>query len=490
MPEPKLIPFGFCGPTYVAASPVLNAERTINMFPEPGIQTSKSPMSLIGRPGLSNFMTLPQSPARALWAGNARMFAVGGTHFYELNPNGTVNTDYGVMAGSTGKGPCQIVANGTQLLVMDQSSRSIYNANPAGPVMTKVFDGIALEYLDGFYVAVAVGASLAGANPNQVNVSAFGDGTSWNALDFIIRTGSSDLVTQLAVLSGQLWIFGEKSIEVWYNAGNPLFPFARISGSTLALGLLAPYSVAKFYNTVMWLGADDRGFPQVYMSQGLNPLRVSTFAIERLISTYDPNTLIHCWAYGYQEAGHTFYVLNLCGDANFLPAACVVYDLTTGMWHERDYLGNWPMCLASSASFAVTSAVPQPNIVGDGRTGALSFQSTIIPNDNGNNIRYFRACPHVSDTNRIIAYPYFELDADLGAHDSILDYSNDGGRSFLGVNRSLLQATNQGFPTTSAWHRYWARQLGRSRDRVFSWTFTSNEQLVRIANGYLDVRED
>src|SRR5581483_10931779 len=144
--------FPFCGPTYLAASPVIDAQRSINLYPEPGYVSSKTKMALIGRPGLKSpaFMTLPTSPARGLWAGNNRLFATGGTHFYEVSSVGGVTTDYGAMAGSSGKGPMQVIANGTQLLAMDSSSQQIYNADAGGPSMTPVFNGPALEYLDDF----------------------------------------------------------------------------------------------------------------------------------------------------------------------------------------------------------------------------------------------------------------------------------------------------------------------------------------------------
>jgi hypothetical protein len=63
--------FPFCGPTYLAISPVLDAERSINLYlyPEraPNGANPKSLIALIGTPGLSApVITLPGGPARAL----------------------------------------------------------------------------------------------------------------------------------------------------------------------------------------------------------------------------------------------------------------------------------------------------------------------------------------------------------------------------------------------------------------------------------------
>ena len=476
---PVVPDWGFCGPSYLAVSPVIDAQRSQNLFPEPGYRDSKSGTALIGRPGLSAapFSTI-NYPARALWAGDNRLFAVGGTHLYEMNTGGSVKTDYGAMSGSAGSGYCSIIANGTQFLVYDSSAAEIFAAS-AGGAMVPEFAGTALEYLDGYYLAIATGASLGGANPNQVNCSNYLDGTTWQALNYIIRTGLSDLTTQLATLNGQLWIFGQKGIEVWYNAGNPGFPFARIAGATINLGLMAPGSVVKFSNTIMWLGADDRGYSQVYMAQGTSPVRVSTAAMEALINLDSAGYLPLTQAFGYQEAGHAFYVLNLCGTGN-VPVSTYVYDLTCNLWHERVYGGAYPICFASVPGFNSNG----PNFVGDGKSGAIYFQGIGYPSDGGATISYTRTSPHVSDHNRWTKYNALEIDADIGTAGITLSYSNDGGRSFktlLRPDATLYGSNDRG----GAFERFKWWQLGRSRDRVFRTQINTSSNLVRIVNAYL-----
>ena len=162
---------GFGGPTYLAVSPVMDAERAINLYPEPGGAHSKSPMMLVGRPGLLSpaFSTLSVGPVRGLFAGDERMFAVSNSHFYEVANSGAVLTDYGVMDAGSTLSPVQIVANGTQILVMDYGANVIYNANTVGPTMDPVFAGRALEYLDGFYIAIDA------TDATKVNVSGYLD---------------------------------------------------------------------------------------------------------------------------------------------------------------------------------------------------------------------------------------------------------------------------------------------------------------------------
>ena len=484
----------FCGPTYLSASPVLDAQRSINLYPEPQYKSSKTAMALIGRPGMSAARwSLPSSPVRSIWAGNNVLYAVGGASFYQLDNTGGIIYNFGVMAGSTGAGKCQISHNGTQLLVMDPTAGKIFYADPVSSTMIPVFNGVALEYLDGFYVAIATGASLAGSNPNQINVSGFLNGGSWDSSDVVLRTASSDLTTALAVLNGQLWIFGQSTIEIWYNAGNANFPFARVSGATINLGLLSPQTVVKFSNTIMWLAADANGYAQVFMANGLNPVRVSNAAIEGLLASLAGTGILRNahFAYGYQENGHTFYVLNIA-NVQGVTVITLVYDLTTGLWHERSYTQALPCSFASLPGFwQGLSVAHSANFVGDLFSGSIYFQSIYEPNDAGTAITYTRTAPHVSNQNRAINYTRFELDGDFGtgagAHACapVLDYSNDGGRTFLSINRDLQQSQDMSYPST--FKRYYATELGSSRDRVFKVSITDDTNLIRIANAYVDV---
>lgn len=476
---------GFAGPTYLTVSPVMDAERSINLYPEPGGPHSKSPAMLVGRPGLASWGTV-NSVVRGLWAGDTlgglgRLFAVGGTHVYEMSSAGAITTDFGAMGGSN-VGPVQIVANGDQLLVMNLSAGQIYNVDPTGPSVTAVFAGRALEYLDGFYIA------LDAAEERKLSVSAFLDGTTWNALDTVVKTGSPDRIVQLAVLNGQLWLFGQQTTEIWYNAGNPLFPFARVPGATLNFGCIAPWSVVKFFNTIMWLGCDQNGFMQVFMTQGTNPIRVSNFAIENQLTGITAATpagnvkdLQYCRAYAYEESGHTFYVLTVM-TSHSSPAATYVYDLTTGLWHERTYVGPWPLCFASvpQAAFSTAGA----SFVGDTLSGNIYIQSQGYPSDAGTAITYTRTFPTASDRQHQIKYPLLQLDADMGTATASLEWSNDGGKTFP-FSRAAISPSAETSQGNAG--RYMWRQLGMGRQRTFRIKTTSSTELVRYINAYMGV---
>jgi hypothetical protein len=500
---PRVTPAGFqfCGPSYLTASPVIDCQRSINLYPEPGISSSKTRMGLVGRPGLTLWSNGAMGgTCRALWTGNNRVFAVGGTHFYELKHDGTVITDYGAMAGISVAGPCQIIQNGgsTAFSLCVCAMNAIGGGGSiwtviAG-VMAAVFTGTFMEYLDGFQISIASGAALASAgNPNQINASAFGDVTTWDPLNYVIRTGASDLVKGLAVLNSLLYIFGARTTEVWYDAGSLGWPFARANGGQINLGCLSQYTIAKFYNSILWLGSDATGYAQVYMLQGMNPVKVSSPAIEYMISLQSSAALVSASAWGYQEAGHTFYVLNF-GDVVGTPTQQYVYDLTTGLWHERLYgiAGPWPNCLTSVTGSGLLSSFPNTCLVGDAYSANVYQQTIQYGSDAGVAINYIRTSPHVTDGNEWHKYTRFEvsmqcLNSNATPPQPTLDYSDDGGQSFGARTIPLLQAQNSARAVSASMRRFFAMQLGRSRDRVFKLSLSDSHNQIRIENAFIDV---
>jgi hypothetical protein len=294
-----------------------------------------------------------------------------------------------------------------------------------------------------------------------------------------------------------MWVFGLKNTEVWYNAGTQPFPLARIAGATLNIGLLAQNSVVKADNSIFWLGQDERGYGSVYRSNGLSAQRVSTWSMDFLINTVFPTNIAFARAFAYQEAGHLFYVLSMPGASGGATSGTIVYDITTGQWHERVYRDPsshqlsriLPDCVASLGFVLGGSAYGSgsPGIyVGDYASGNVYLQSIGYPSDNSAPILRARVAPHISDANRWIKYPMFTLDADIGSAVPVLTYSNDGGRTFAnGTGTYSLNPSNN--QTPGGFARYYQRQLGRSRDRVFQVTIIDGSNLIRLINAYIDV---
>jgi hypothetical protein len=147
------VEFGFVGPTYQSEAMGADAQECINLYPE-AIEsgTGRAKYVLLGTPGTILHCTLPQSPIRGMWGGDNRLFAVAGTHLYEIFANGTY-TDrsvpgFGGPYPASGVGPAggplalvpvgdpatyvDFASNGLQLLMT--SGGHVYCDSGNGPV--------------------------------------------------------------------------------------------------------------------------------------------------------------------------------------------------------------------------------------------------------------------------------------------------------------------------------------------------------------------
>jgi hypothetical protein len=319
---------GFVGGTATEWSLNVNAERTINFFPvlaRPG--TPKSPIVLYGTPGLRIFASGSSrgGPVRALFAQDGRVFAVIGGTFYEVTEAGALVPFGAVLVDEWPATICSNGVGGSQLFITSGGAGYIFDLQ--SEVFTQIttegfpLDVVMGDYCDGYFLVLTRGS-------HQFSISSLNNGLEWDALDTAQVSASSNNLVALVVDHREVWLFGTRSTEPWYNTGNADFPFGPIQGTFVEHGTLAPWSVQQLDNTLFWLGGDERGAGVVYRMQGYIPVRISTDAVDLALqrSTQLGRTL----AWTYQEAGHAFYVL-------YVPdlETTWVYDIAVGLWHER-----------------------------------------------------------------------------------------------------------------------------------------------------------
>ncbi len=310
------------GGAYTARSVNAADNRMVNLFPEVVPEGGKEPAFLQRCPGLRLVATVGQGPIRGMWKFGDFLYVASGGKLYRVDGN-FIATELGLINGS---GPVSMSDNGTQLFVACNPDAFIYNATTGAfaQITDPDFPGaVTVGYLDGYFV-------FNEPNSQRFWVTSLLDGLSVDPLDFASAEGNPDDIVSLMVDHREVWLFGNNTVEVWYNAGLADFPLARIEGAFMETGCLAPYSVAKLDNSVFWLGSDARGNGIVYRNQGYNAQRVSTHAIEWQIQQY--NVLNDAIGYSYQQDGHSFYVL-------VFPTAQAtwVFDVATGAWHERAF---------------------------------------------------------------------------------------------------------------------------------------------------------
>jgi hypothetical protein len=137
--------FGFVGPAYLFASPLVAAEQLINWRPiKAESPNARTQFALLPTSGLSLFATLKAGlpSVRGEWTGNGRAFCVAGTHLFELNALGGV-ADYGDNSVPNNNIeddglPATMVAGGTVGGVILGNAQAIKSATISSPTTAAI----------------------------------------------------------------------------------------------------------------------------------------------------------------------------------------------------------------------------------------------------------------------------------------------------------------------------------------------------------------
>lgn len=204
--------------------------------------------------------------------------------------------------------------------------REIYDIDESGSV----------QYEDDSYTVKTRTVRLNEADPNN--------GTSYIWLDryskphFTTASYSADRVTALVASGEFLFAFGTSSIQVYTQSlstdaqGFSSMVFSSSGRNYKDIGCNAVRSVVELNGNVVFLGSSARGERSVWYTNGGDPVRISTNAIERMMEKLD---ISEAYALGWMENGHVFYALTVPSlDRTF------VYDFSTSQWHNRSTYRN------------------------------------------------------------------------------------------------------------------------------------------------------
>jgi hypothetical protein len=138
-------------------------------------------------------------------------------------------------------------------------------------------------HMDGFAFVMREDGRLYHSDLNTVS--------SWAAASFITANSYADAGVGCARYRNLIVGFGDYSAEFFYNAGNAAGSvLSRIENATLRIGAVRNTlgrgtAIRSIGNTVYWLGVNaDTGSRAVYRLNGMQPEKVSTPAIDKLIA--------------------------------------------------------------------------------------------------------------------------------------------------------------------------------------------------------------
>lgn len=255
------------------------------------------------------------------WAEKDVVMLVGGGDIYQLTyiSNTPVVTkltatpllNQGAPVSMTVDGTNFYCCNGVKIVYTPVSGVPAYIADPDAPTTATQ-----IAFLDGYILAID--------STNRFYWSDVNAGTSWNALSFATAAGSPDLLNAIKVYNREIYLFGQRSIEIWENDGTT--PFARVPGGFIQSGCSAPNAVIEDENSLYWLDENRR------------LVRFAGKSVERLSTKFDRelqglSRVSDAIAQKIQIDGYVFFVFSFPFDDRTL-----VYNQTVDDWGEW---GKW-----------------------------------------------------------------------------------------------------------------------------------------------------
>lgn len=318
----EAIEIPFLGGAYAGRSDSLNAQRSVNLFPVFDNNEPKSAIAMYGTPGDTTFCDTGEvAIVRSLHVMGQYLYAVVGDIVFEIDSDG-VATELGTIGTATGH--IGMANNGVQLIIVDGTSTGYIVTTGLLSTITDTDFPVATDcvFFDGYFILTVL-------DTGRIQISKLYDGLTWDALDYATAEAAPDNLVGIGTTKQNIWLFGEESIEVYYNSGGADFPFQRVPGAIIDLGCAAITSVAEIEGVLYWLSHKKT----IVRNEGYGFKKVSVSGIEYQISTY--GTTDDAVGYTYTLEGRTFYVLNF-------PTAekTWVLDIGSGEWHEWESMTN------------------------------------------------------------------------------------------------------------------------------------------------------
>jgi hypothetical protein len=424
----------------------VSAQRLINWFVEAEPKDARSPLVLLPTPGLTLYVELPSAPIRGMRVMGEFLYVAAGLNVFRVGVDG----NYVLLGSIPPGGSVSMADNGTQMCVVVPETGEGFIATTTA--LTQITNSgytdtgaTSVTVLDGFGVFTKPDSS-------EFFLSVQNDMATFDG-DEADAEGDPDNLVVARRVGRELWLFGERTTEIWNNTGAADFPFQRISGAFIERGCAARFSVAQRLGVPFWLG-DDR---VVYKGSGTNPERISTHAIEQEIGGYAVASDALAWI--YEQEGHVFYCISFpTGGSTF------VYDMTTGVWHERDSEGYEHWRCTTGAPYAGAT------VAGDLRNGKLYVVDPTAYDEVGQEIirTAVGSVIHGSGKRVLVKSLTFDMETGTGLTTGqgsnpqvFLQISDDDGRTYGNeIWRSLGERGK---------HRTRVRfsRLGAARGRVF-----------------------
>lgn len=314
-------PVDLIGGFYTSDSLPWSCQDTVNWLPVMAEVAGTRTVSIFSTPpGLKPYQQIGTGPIRGMHDCEGLRLIVSGRYLFRISSAG-VGVPLGIIPGV---GRVQMTHNqfktGYQVLVENGQGGGGYVYNTVDDTFAKITDegypgSISSDYLDSYLL----GVEPQGRFWFHSNLA---DATDYNTLDRYEAEAAPDKIVGLAVSQFEVVVFGQRTIEFFFNAGGQTGTFQNRRQS-ITRGCASRHTIQKLDNTLFWLGDDG----VVYRMKGYAARPVSTRALEKAISDYNWAEAI---AFTWEDRGHKVYYLTFPDGQTF------GYDVVSGLWHRRE----------------------------------------------------------------------------------------------------------------------------------------------------------
>ncbi len=418
-----------------------NDSELINMFVHLEESGAKTNHILINTEGLKTIKSF-EDDIHGIYEFKESVFVVTSSKLYEIK-NGS--DEYNVVGSVSFDSKVSFSDNGIDIMMVSDNG---YAYTPSTSTMKDMsieagwYPSDTVAYMDGYFIFNRSGTG-------QFFISKLYS-TELDPIDWATGESAPDDTVAVIVSNRQLWLMGERTCEIWYDSGDPDFPFTRIGGGVTDIGITNHNTLAKLRDNIFFVGSDLK----VYMTQGYAPTIVSTPAIERHLFKGDIESYT---AFSYNNEGHWFYVLTIDEEHTF------VYDRDTAQWHRRMSCGVNKWRVEGIENISNTS-----KIFGYGKKDIYELSIDILTENEEPIRREAISLPVNQGVNRF-RFSECQLDMEVGFDtdaEVVLQFSNDAGTTWS--NKYVAHTGKIGHNR----HRVRWLRLGQFRDCILKIVIT------------------
>ncbi len=288
---------------------------------------------------------------------------------------------------------------------------------------------------------------------------------------YALKDSSTDNLVTLMENNRELWLVGERTTEVWYNAGGTAFAFSRLPGVGPQMGCSAKHSIVRVGPNLAWLAQNEQGQNMMVMTNQYSVIPISNYAIANAVAGYPlvSDAITDC----YEDRQHIIAVFTF-------PTADVTWCFDFTVWSDTQGEAGWWQRLSWDPVAGVYHRhrgncfvnFANLRLWGDYQSGQIHQQEKTFYTDAGNPLRAQRRTPHIwskEDRNRIFQSSLqVEFKAGTGLQtgqgqtpQAMIRWSDDGGQTWGSEIWAPIGAAGD------TRDRAMVLQLGEARDRIY-----------------------